>query len=104
MSTDLKTPASSSNNKLESQNESSEIANEIMEEVLTDVLEEISRKTNELESATMHKETLKQALEEMLKVCELPKPRTDYSHIIDAWKWDKPAKPSTPDILIKNLV
>lgn len=81
-----------------------EIASETIANLLNEVFEQITDKANKFKCVAMYCEALIGALDDILSVYEKPKPCTDHSHIIEAWKCDKPAKPSQPDSLIKDLV
>lgn len=76
----------------------------IIENILINVFAQSSDKQCKLSCVAVYNDALKEALKEILHVYEMPKPRTDHSDIIEAWKRDKPAKPSPPDVLLKDFV
>lgn len=79
------------------------IATEIVEELLADTFETIAEKFYKLQGVAMYHECMMQALKDLLYVYDKPKPCNDHSHIIEAWKRDKPATPSMPDSLMRDL-
>lgn len=81
-----------------------EIARGIVEDALTNAFLQIDNNNYKLCCVRLHYDALTTALEDILNVYDKPKPCNDHSHIIGAWKQDKPAKPSDPDILIKNCI
>lgn len=81
-----------------------EIASETIEHLLNEVFEQITDKTNKLNYVATYNEALIGALEDIHAIYEKPKPCISHSHIIEAWKRDKPAKSSPPDSLIQNFV
>jgi hypothetical protein len=85
-------------------NESSDIAKSIIDDLITATFMQITHKAQKLKSVALYHDILKQALQDILNVYDKPKPCNDHSHVIVAWKRDKPAKPSPPDSLIKNLL
>lgn len=88
----------------DSAHESLEIAKDIVDDIFTAALIQTNNNLYKLKTVAMYHEMLKQALEDILDVYDKPKPSNDHSHVIEAWKRDKPAKPSAPDSLIKNLL
>lgn len=82
--------------------ESKEIAKEIIDDLLTAAFIQISHMDYKLKSVALYYDILKDALQDILDVYDKPKPSNDHSHVIAAWKRDKPAKLSAPDSLIKN--
>lgn len=82
--------------------ESAEVAKEIIDDMLSDTLTKIIKKAHKLNCVAMYHELMKEALKEVLQVYEKPKPATDHSHIVDAFKRDKPAKLSKPDSLVNR--
>lgn len=83
--------------------ESTEIAKGIMNEVLTASFDQIADKAYRLQCVELYHRALLQAIKDIHDVYDLPKPCTDHSHVIDAWKRDKVAKPSPPDSLLRQL-
>lgn len=79
------------------------IVTETVEQLLADTFEIIAEKFYKLQGVAMYQQCLMQALQEILYVYDKPKPCNDHSHIIEAWQRDKPATPSTPDSLLRDL-
>lgn len=79
------------------------IATEIVEKVLADTFETIAEKFYKLQGVAMYQKCMMEALQDILYVYDKPKPCNDHSHIIEAWKRDKPATPSMPDSLMRDL-
>lgn len=79
--------------------ESEQVAVEIVEELVAISVDQIIEKDLKSKCVAVYYDDLKSSLEEILEVYEKPKPRKDHSSVIEAWKRDKPAKPSKPDIL-----
>lgn len=79
------------------------IASEIVEKLLADTLEIIAEKFYKMQGVAMYQECMMQALQDLLYVYDKPKPCNDHSHIIEAWQRDKPATPSMPDSLMRDL-
>lgn len=86
------------------QEEANEIVNEIVDDLLLATFDNIDLKVYNFKLIEMHFETLHKALEDILDAYEKPEPCNDHTHIIDAWKRDKPSKPSEPDSLIKGFI
>lgn len=84
--------------------ESCDIVKQIVDDIITAALIQTSNNVYKLKAVAVYHEVLKQALEDILYVYDKPKPSNDHSHVVEAWKRDKPAKPSAPDSLIKNLL
>lgn len=89
---------------IDSSNEARQFATEIVEESLTEVFTQVSEKDCRFKCYAMNNKALEKALEDILNVYETLKPFNDHTHIIDAWKRDKSAKLTTPDILLKDFV
>lgn len=79
------------------------IAAEIVEKLLSDTFEIVEEKFYKLQGVAMYQKCMMQALQDILNVYDKPKPCNDHSHIIEAWKRDKPATPSMPDSLMRDL-
>lgn len=79
------------------------IATEIVEKLLADTFDIIEEKFYKLQGVAMYQNCFMQALQDLLYVYDKPKPCNDHSHIIEAWKRDKPATPSMPDSLMRDL-
>lgn len=80
------------------------VVQNVLDEVIAGAFNKIHEKTMKLNYVSIYQDALKEALTEILSVYEMLKPTTDHSHIIEAWKRDKPAKPSPPDCLIRNFI
>lgn len=87
-----------------SANEAIVIVKEVVEEMFTAAFDQITEKTYKLQCVELYHTALMKALKDILDVYDMPKPRTDHSNIIEAWKRDKPAKPSKPDSLLKDFM
>lgn len=85
-------------------NESNEIAKDVVNDLLETMFTQVTSKTYKLKNAALYYDSLKQALQDILNIYDKPKPRIDHSLVIEAWKRDKPAKPSPTDSLIRNLL
>lgn len=81
-----------------------EIAQEIIDLILTEVFKHVTDKSLKVKAVAFHYEVFKQALADIFQVYNMPKPCNDHSHIIEVFERDRPAKPSTPDKLIKNFL
>ena len=80
------------------------IVDEILDGILNETFELIQEKFYKLKSVALYHESFVEALKDILYVYEKPKPCNDHSHIIEAWKRDKPAKPLAPDSLMREFV
>lgn len=76
----------------------------IVNELLTEIFVTIANKYYKLKCVELYYDVVKELLTEIIDVYDKRKPCSDHTHIIEAWKRDKPAKVAEPDILIKNCV
>lgn len=76
----------------------------IVDELLTEIFDTIANKFYKLKCVEVYYDVVKELLTEIIDVYDKPKPCSDHTHIIEAWKRDKPAQVAEPDILIKNCV
>lgn len=76
----------------------------IVDELLMEIFDTIANKFYKLKSVELYYGVVKELLTEIIDVYDKPKPCSDHTHIIEAWKRDKPAQVAEPDILIKNCV
>ncbi|KAG5678127.1 hypothetical protein PVAND_007826 [Polypedilum vanderplanki] len=79
--------------------EDREIVMEIMEEVLNEVFAQISDRIFTKKAVHLYKNLTDAALAEILYNWNMPKPCTNFSQVIDAWKCDEAAKPVPRDSL-----
>lgn len=77
------------------------IAVQILDELVASAFVQVDFEPQKHQRVAFHVDILKLALKDILDVYDKPKPPNDYSHVIEGWKRDKPAKPSKPDSLIK---
>lgn len=99
-----KTFAMSTDNTTVALSESEQVAVELVEEFVAISLDQIIEKDLKSKCVAVYYDALKSSLKDIFEVYEKPKPRKDHSSAIEAWKRDKPAKPSKPDILSIGIV
>lgn len=80
------------------------IALAIVEGILSEAFERIEFRAKKMKSVALYHECLMAALKDVWDVYEKPKPCNDQSHVIEAWKRDRSAKPSVPDSLMRDFM
>lgn len=88
------------NNEIDRTVDADKIMKEIINDLLMDTFIQITCKSYKFNCAVKDQKIVKIALEEILNVYDKPKPCNDHSHIVEAWKRDKPATTSDHDSLV----
>lgn len=75
----------------------------IVDELIEKTFEIAEDKSEKIKNIQIYHKMLMKALEEIFHFYNMPKPCTDFEYVIEAWKRDEPALPSTPDSLSSPL-